>query len=94
MRSPSRLVEIRHALGLSQAQMAQLLNVSFASVNRWEGGKHTAPFGATLDIYNALDAALRAGSTAEQILSTLSGDRGRFLYQLFSLAYGRRKGAA
>ena len=31
------LTTIRHRLGVSQEQMARLLGVSFASVNRWEG---------------------------------------------------------
>jgi predicted ATPase/DNA-binding CsgD family transcriptional regulator/DNA-binding XRE family transcriptional regulator len=37
-----RLRELRSARGLSQEQMARQLGVSFATVNRWEGGK-TAP---------------------------------------------------
>lgn len=88
---PARLVEIRTALGLSQERMARLLDVSFASVNRWEGGGHSAPTGATLDLYRALDEALRAGHRPERLLAAAGRDRGQFLYTLFSLAYGRRK---
>lgn len=32
--------ELRNKLTLSQVEFAQLLGVSFASVNRWETGKH------------------------------------------------------
>jgi len=36
-----RLVkELRLKLILSQQELADLLNVSFASINRWETGKH------------------------------------------------------
>lgn len=32
--------ELRSKMTLSQVEFAQLLGVSFASVNRWETGKH------------------------------------------------------
>lgn len=32
--------ELRSKMTLSQSEFAQLLGVSFASVNRWETGKH------------------------------------------------------
>jgi len=71
--------------------MARLLGASFASVNRWEGA-HSFPMGATLDIYRALDAALRAGHRPDKILASATEDRGQFLLELFSLAYaGRRR---
>lgn len=90
--TPNLLIQIRRTLGLSQEKMAQLLGSSFASVNRWEGG-HSSPIGATLDIYRALEAALRTVSP-DQILAAYSGDRGQFLHSLFSMAYGRKRGAA
>ena len=34
------LREIRRRLGLSQEELARLLNVSCATVNRWEQGKN------------------------------------------------------
>ena len=34
------LKELRLKLILSQQEFADLLNVSFASINRWETGKH------------------------------------------------------
>ena len=68
--------------------MAQLLGVSFASVNRWEGG-HSAPTGPAQDLYGALDAAIRAGNTAEAIRRAANSERGAFLYALFRMAYSR-----
>ena len=91
--TPRRLAEIRKALDLSQEKMGQLVGASFASVNRWEGG-HSSPVGATLDLFRALDAALRSGKTGPQILGSFNGDRGLFLHQLFSMAYGRKRGAS
>jgi non-specific serine/threonine protein kinase len=35
-----RVRALRETLGLSQEQLAQQLEVSFATVNRWEGGRH------------------------------------------------------
>jgi transcriptional regulator with XRE-family HTH domain len=88
--TPERLTEIRVTLDLSQERMARLLGVSFASVNRWEGA-HSFPMGATLDIYRALDAALKAGHRPDRILASATGDRGQFLLELFSLAYARER---
>jgi transcriptional regulator with XRE-family HTH domain len=82
----SHLLAIRRKLGLSQEQMARLLGVSFASVNRWEGG-HSSPTGPIRDLYLALDAALRAGNVAEAIVEAANNQRGTFLYALFSMAY-------
>ena len=89
MLSAGQLADIRKALGLSQEQMARLLGVSFASVNRWEGG-HSAPTGPTQDLYAALDAAIRAGHSAEAIRQAANSERGAFLYALFHMAYSQR----
>lgn len=36
-----RLVkELREKLIITQVELAEILNVSFASINRWETGKH------------------------------------------------------
>jgi transcriptional regulator with XRE-family HTH domain len=66
--------------------MARLLGVSFASVNRWEGG-HSSPTGPTQDLYSALDAALRAGHTPQTIKQAANNERGAFLFALFRMAY-------
>jgi len=91
MLDSARLVGIRKKLNLPQEQMARLLGVSFASVNRWEGG-HSAPTGPTLDLYLALDRAIRGGSSPESILRAANNERGAFLYALFRMAYARARG--
>lgn len=85
-----QLSGIRSRLGMTQEQMARLLGVSFASVNRWEAG-HSTPTGPTLDLYQALNAAIRAGNTSETIRQAANNERGVFLYALFRMAYARRK---
>lgn len=87
-----RLSAIRKKLDLSQEQMARILGVSFASVNRWEGG-HSSPNGPTLDLYVALDAAIRAGYSAAQIQKASNNERSVFLYALFQMAYRARRRA-
>lgn len=86
-----RLTAIRKRLGITQEQMAQLLGVSFVSVNRWEGG-HSTPTGPTLDLYLAIDAAFRTGHAPEKIRQAAKGERGAFLYTLFRMAYARPRG--
>lgn len=88
MLDPARLIGIRRKLSLPQEQMARILGVSFASVNRWEGG-HSAPTGPTLDLYMALDNAIRGGTSPESILRAANNERGAFLYALFRMAYAR-----
>jgi len=85
-----QLAGIRAWLGMTQEQMARLLGVSFASVNRWEAG-HSSPTGPTLDLYQALNAAIRAGNRPEIIRQAANNERGVFLYALFRMAYARRK---
>jgi transcriptional regulator with XRE-family HTH domain len=87
-----RIVSVRKRLDLSQELMARILDVSFASVNRWEGG-HSSPMGATRDLYLALDAALREGYSAAAIRRAANAERGPFLYALFRMAYAHRRSA-
>lgn len=67
--------------------MSQLLGVSFVSVNRWENA-HSAPSGMVADMYRAFDTALQRGAAADAILTAAEGDRGKFLFELFSMAHG------
>lgn len=83
------LATVRTRLGLSQEQMARLLGVSFASVNRWEAG-HSGPTGPTLDLYNALNAAIRAGHSAQAIRQAANAERGMFLLTLFQMGYAKK----
>ena len=47
--------ELRSKMTLSQVEFAQLLGVSFASVNRWETGKHEP----TIKIKSKIKALMR-----------------------------------
>jgi type I restriction enzyme M protein len=90
MLDPNHLKAIRGRLGLSQEQMARVLAVSFASVNRWEGG-HSGPTGPARDLYLAIDAALLAGHAPRVILGAANAERGAFLYALFRMAYANSR---
>lgn len=47
--------ELRNKMTLSQVEFAQVLGVSFASVNRWETGKHEP----TIKIKRKIKALMR-----------------------------------
>lgn len=47
--------ELREKMTLSQVEFAQLLGVSFSSVNRWETGKHEP----TIKIKRKIKALMR-----------------------------------
>src|SRR5215813_8326948 len=53
MNIPSILAAIRSQLNLTQEQLAERLGVSFATVNRWEGGL-TKPQKAALEVIAGL----------------------------------------
>jgi transcriptional regulator with XRE-family HTH domain len=87
MKTENRFRAIRERLGLSQEKMARLLGVSYVSVNRWESPNASSPIGTTGDLYDALETALAAGHSPEQIRAAAAGDRGQFLRMLFTMAY-------
>ncbi|WP_339036208.1 N-6 DNA methylase [Bradyrhizobium symbiodeficiens] len=60
---PATLRAIRAKLGLTQEQLAERLGVSFATVNRWEGGSN-GPQKAAREVIDAL--AAEAGVSAEE----------------------------
>ncbi|HEY2171870.1 MAG TPA: helix-turn-helix domain-containing protein [Candidatus Angelobacter sp.] len=86
------MASIRTRLKLTQEQMAHVLGVSFASVNRWEAG-HSSPTGPTLDLYHALEAAIRAGHTPAAIRQASNAQRSAFLLALFQMAYAKTRRA-
>ena len=90
MLSSKALAAIRTKLDLSQEQMARLLGVSFASVNRWEGG-HSSPSGPILDLYQAVAAAIRAGHTPAAIRQAANAERSAFLLALFQMGYAKSR---
>ena len=84
---PDQIRQIRKALSLTQQQFAELLGVSFVTLNRWENG-HSSPTGAVMEVYRALDVALHAGKNVRQLLASASLDPGRVYHRIFQLAYG------
>jgi predicted ATPase/DNA-binding CsgD family transcriptional regulator/DNA-binding XRE family transcriptional regulator len=60
-----RLRLLRNTLGLSQEQLARQLNVSFATVNRWESG-HSRASARALTALTELEAAAADGMPAAQ----------------------------
>jgi DNA-binding XRE family transcriptional regulator len=40
MNYPNLIKKLREVLILSQTELAEMLGVSFSTVNRWENGKH------------------------------------------------------
>lgn len=75
---PSTLLAIRDRLGLTQAQLAEKLGVSFATVNRWEGGGNRpqkAPLTRILEV--AAEAGLGTDGVAASTAPIPSRRRGR-----------------
>jgi len=61
--TPSLIRGLRNRLNLSQEQLAQQLNVSFATINRWENGR-AEPQGAARLALDALVDELGQGELA------------------------------
>ena len=76
--TPATLRAIRASLDLTQQQLAERLGVSFATVNRWEGGA-TRPQKAALEAIAALaaEAGLDLETIAEQPVEAAAGVTGR-----------------
>jgi len=58
------LRQVRASLGLSQEQLARVLGVSFATVNRWEAGRTQMPARARQALEQLQAGGLAGGSTA------------------------------
>lgn len=87
MLAPKRLKEIKLALKFTQEQMAEFIGVSFASINRWEGG-HTSPTGTAMRVYKAIDKALLRGMDVSQCVTDVQDSNMDYLmYRLFEAAY-------
>src|SRR5262245_28534762 len=78
MATPPILRALRNRLNLSQEQLAAKLNVSFATVNRWETGR-SKPQKAQAQAIESLveEAGLSAGEEAEPIAAETAGRRRR-----------------
>ena len=75
---PATLRHIRDKLGLTQEQLGDRLGVSFATVNRWEGGQ-TKPQKAAMEAIAALavEAGVDSGAADEASLEPKVPRRGR-----------------
>lgn len=78
--NPAQIAATRHLIGLSQAELAEALNVNRHAVKDWESGRFTARPGVITDL-----AALRAEHDAElselgQRFEVPSGPRPRGWY--------------
>jgi putative transcriptional regulator len=91
-----RLRRLRLRLGLSQEALAQLLGVSFATVNRWECGRQlSGPRGVVLVLVQALEAADRNDpSLPERLRAWIAHGQPYVLQQVLALASesGKRTG--
>ncbi|MER5868476.1 N-6 DNA methylase [Streptomyces sp. NPDC002044] len=75
---PATLRTLRARLGLTQAGLAERLGVSFATVNRWEGGSskpQKAPMARILEV--AAEAGIDAGAPDATAVPTAAHRRGR-----------------
>jgi predicted ATPase/DNA-binding CsgD family transcriptional regulator/DNA-binding XRE family transcriptional regulator len=71
-----RLRVLRSSLGLSQEQLARQLNVSFATVNRWESG-HSRASARALAALGELEAAAADGAPTARAADQSNGEAPR-----------------
>jgi transcriptional regulator with XRE-family HTH domain len=87
--TPEQIRQLRKSLGFSQEKFAQLLSVSWTTVNRWEAG-HSGPTGMAMRILMLLQGRLRD----LDFKATLADPRGQdpmfVLYRLLSQVYSSR----
>lgn len=88
-----RLRQLRTRLGLTQEALAQLLGVSFTTVNRWESDRRASgPRGVVLTFLHALEAALHHDPTLPEALRVwMTRGQPYVLQQVLSLAQPQRK---
>ena len=85
--TPSRIRKIRKALGMSQADFARLLWVTYSTLSRWELG-YAVPFGLHLRILEQLRNQV-ARPAFKKILKDPRADDPLFLlYSLLKPLYG------
>jgi transcriptional regulator with XRE-family HTH domain len=83
-----RLRQLRARLGLSQEAMAQLLGVSFTTVNRWESDRRVSgPRGVVLTFLLALESAVqRDPNVREALRDWMARGQPYVLQQVLALA--------
>jgi transcriptional regulator with XRE-family HTH domain len=88
-----RLRHLRTRLGLSQEVLAQLLGVSFTTVNRWESDRGASgPRGVILTFLIALEGAVEVEpGLREDLRSWMAHGQPYVLQRVFALAYGEKE---
>lgn len=97
--SPEDVVALRQALGLTQADLAQLLGVHAMTVSRWERAKRDhglVPSDFCVGLMRALsDGARRCSSIGEDVRRALAKEQdARALYLGLHASFGEQVGAA
>lgn len=83
-----RLIQLRAGLGLTQEGLGRLLDVSFATVNRWENGTTSGPHGPVLAFLKALETAAQQDPRLAARLGEWSVHGPNYLWaQVFELAH-------
>jgi|JI10StandDraft_1071094.scaffolds.fasta_scaffold124815_2 transcriptional regulator with XRE-family HTH domain len=83
-----RLIRLRQQLGLTQEGLGRLLDVSFATINRWEREATSGPHGPVLAFLKALETALQHDPQLGARLDEWIARGSNFLWaQVFELAH-------
>ncbi len=86
-----RARKLREGLQLTQERFAQLVGVTFQTVNRWEDGD-AEPSGPTAAVLDALDKIVGGGKAPELLRALAAGEiaagTGPGYAKLFSMAFG------
>jgi transcriptional regulator with XRE-family HTH domain len=85
--TPSRIRKIRKALGMSQADFARLLWVTYSTLSRWELG-YAVPFGLHLRILEQLRNQIARPAFKKILKDPRSDDPLFLLYSLLKPLYG------
>jgi putative transcriptional regulator len=85
--TPSRVRNIRKAMGFSQEEFARFLWITYSTLNRWEAGR-AAPFGMHLRILELLDNQLTTPSFRAALRNPRAVDPMFLLYRLLRPFYG------
>ncbi len=83
---PERIRHLRKSLGLSQEKFAQLLGVSWTTVNRWEAG-HSGPTGMAMRILMLLQGRSRDPDFKAALSDPRVHDPMFILYRLLGQVY-------
>ena len=91
--SPSEVANIRSSLGLTQAQLAQLLGVHPLTVSKWERGVATPTPHQAAMLQSFKQAAAKQPGIGEVVAGVLVGaGLGLALYHLLKAAFGNGEG--